>query len=542
MFQCPNCGSSLRFDIPSQMLTCDHCHSFHDPYSVSKDHDAEEQDMYDVTVFTCPQCGGQLMSTENSAAEFCSFCGAPTILSGRLSKEKRPGYIITFKKTKEDCKNAYAKYVRHAIFAPTELKDPQYLERFRGIYMPYWAYYITQNGELNMEGQKEYRKGDYIYKDIYHLGGRMDSYYKGLSYDASSSFSDSISESIAPFDVKGMKSFTPSFLSGFYADTADVESSVYESKAIHTANQHSYNTVADHPAFHKLQINTPSNEQSLSSAFNTKLMSTDSAMYPVWFLSYRNNDRVSYATVNGQTGKIAADLPVDIKKYLGGSLILALPIFLLLNLLFTIRPDKTLLFSSMLALISAALYVFELYQIKKKDSGEDDLGLMSKLKETDPDKLNKLKNRQNKYKEKKKLHIGFSFGAIGTIIQTIFYLVVIGAAFFSFSAEIISNKTIVNFILLAGTVVVSVKGLFISRTAGIKNNYWGLLCPILAIVISAIINVLHPVSDLFYYAGTILSYIATFLTLYSIIKKYNILASRKLPQFEKRGGEEYENH
>lgn len=75
MFECPNCGGNLRFDIPSQQLACDFCHTFHDPYAVTKDHDAVEQDMYDVTVFTCPQCGGELMSTENSAAEFCTFCG-----------------------------------------------------------------------------------------------------------------------------------------------------------------------------------------------------------------------------------------------------------------------------------------------------------------------------------------------------------------------------------------------------------------------------------------------------------------------------------
>ena len=35
-------------------------------------------------------------------------------------------------------------------------------------------------------------------------------------------FDDSISEAIAPYDVKNMNPFTPSMLSGFYADTADV--------------------------------------------------------------------------------------------------------------------------------------------------------------------------------------------------------------------------------------------------------------------------------------------------------------------------------
>ena len=55
------------------------------------------------------------------------------------------------------------------------------------------------------------------------------------------------------------------------------------------------------------------------------------ALLPVWFLSYRNGDRVSYAVVNGQTGKAAADLPVDGKRYLAGSLLLAVPLFFLLN-------------------------------------------------------------------------------------------------------------------------------------------------------------------------------------------------------------------
>lgn len=70
-----------------------------------------------------------------------------------------------------------------------------------------------------------------IYTDHYDITGDVDCYYKGLSYDASSSFDDGISEIIAPYDVKNMKEFTPSFLSGFYADTADVAADVYRMDA-----------------------------------------------------------------------------------------------------------------------------------------------------------------------------------------------------------------------------------------------------------------------------------------------------------------------
>lgn len=58
----------------------------------------------------CPNCGGEILSTDNTAANFCSFCGASTILTSRVSKQQRPGYIIPFSKTKEDCKQAYKKW------------------------------------------------------------------------------------------------------------------------------------------------------------------------------------------------------------------------------------------------------------------------------------------------------------------------------------------------------------------------------------------------------------------------------------------------
>lgn len=60
---------------------------------------------------------------------------------------------------------------------------------------------------------------------------------------------------------------------------------------------------------------------------STKVVAQDRTMFPVWFLSYRNKDRVAYATVNGQTGKVAADLPVSLMRYFIGSVILAIPIF-----------------------------------------------------------------------------------------------------------------------------------------------------------------------------------------------------------------------
>lgn len=435
MFACPNCGGNLKFNIQTQNLSCEHCLTQMDPYAFEdKEKDAIEQTEYDVTIFTCPQCGGEILSTDTSAAEFCSFCGASTILYSRLSKEKRPNYIIPFQKTKEDCKNAYSDMMKHAIFAPDELKNPKHIDSFRGIYMPYWAFYITQEGAFTLNGSKTKRRGDYIYTDHYALRGELDAYYKGLSYDASSSFDDNISEQIAPYDVKGMKSFTPAFLSGFYADTADVKPEKYEAEAKQTAFNNSVGAMyREFSGVNIAPITPPSTP-------TTQVKAVDSAMFPVWFMSYRNGDRVAYATVNGQTGKVVTDLPIDTKKYTIGSLILAIPIFILLNLLFTVTPSVLLIISMFLAVLCIVLFSMELGELSKKE----------------PD----------------------------------------------------------------------------------AKKFSGLIASILSIVVGAIILFLQPASDIFYYGASIISLAALFITIKDIIKNYNILATRRLPQFDRTGGDD----
>ncbi len=118
MFQCANCGGNLRFDIPTQKLLCDYCQSEYDCYDVSEHDNAGTSESYQVNVFTCPQCGGEIIGTDQSAAEFCSYCGSSVVLEKKLRDEKRPSKIIPFQKTKEDCKKAYTKELRRALFAP----------------------------------------------------------------------------------------------------------------------------------------------------------------------------------------------------------------------------------------------------------------------------------------------------------------------------------------------------------------------------------------------------------------------------------------
>lgn len=535
MYECPNCGGNLKFDIASQQLACAYCNAQYDPYSISKERDAEEDNSYDVTVFTCPQCAGEIYSTDNTAAGFCSFCGASTILDSRLQRERRPGYIIPFKKTKEDCKKAYSKQLRYAIFAPKALKNAKHIDSFRGIYMPYWVYYIKQKGNISLHGTTEQRQGDYIITSHYNLHAYLEAHYKGMSYDASSSFADNISEKIAPFDVKNMKEFAPAFLSGFYADVSDVESAVYEEAAKDVATDRTAKFVRKHPDMKRYHIEDK--EETLKSKFNTVTENVDTAMFPVWFLSYRNKDRVAYATVNGQTGKVVADLPVDIKKYLFGSLLLALPLFCLLNLLFTVTPSVLLTMVSLIAMLCVILHAVEMKQIVVKEGYEDDKGALAALakkRKREPFVVPQEKAETDQKKGKQKIDKkskNKKMDLVKGILYTILIVFVLQLLFLG------GNKIVTAVILLIS--VFFCKESFsrvkhIETKRGLSGSLWSML----AIIMGTVIVWWNPVSDLFYYAGAIVSLVAVFFTLLDLIQSYNILATRRLPQFDYQGGDD----
>ena len=537
MYNCPNCSGNLSFDIASQTLMCDYCKTQLDPYEYQKTQDAEENDMFGVTVFTCPQCGGEIMTTNVTAAGFCTYCGASTILDSRMSSEKRPAHIIPFSLTKEDCRKSYTSLVKKALFAPREFRNPEFLDRFRGIYIPYWVYNYSFGGDMNLTGTKSYRRGDYMITEHYNLYGEVEGDYKGLTHDASSSFDDNVASAIAPFEAARMKPFTPSFLCGFYADAPDVDSAVYEEDILDTISEDSINRLSGVSIYRNAGVTMPSTDDFKSklrgSSLNIRKEEPVCAYLPVWFLTYRNKDRVAYAVRNGSTGRLTADLPVDTRKYLLGSILLAVPLFGILAFLFTMTGQMVLTASSVLALISLVLYGTEISAISARDSRSGDKGFRS-----DPDHRTQA-GRDSGPKKK------FSLGSfIPRAAGMLWFLVVLIMFFFNMMSDtsFISDIGFTGFKIYGGISLAVLLGLLIYAYTSAKtemarkNLFLNSLGAILAVIASGVILIWNPVSDLWFYGGSILSAIGVCLTFIGIINKYNILATRPLPTFYDRKG------
>lgn len=537
MYECPNCSANLKYNISKQALFCEHCGTTMDPYSFHKESDAEENTSFGVTIFSCPQCGGELMTDDTTISTFCSFCGSSTILDSRVSMEKRPDYIIPFTMDEKDCKIAYSKMMRRAIFAPKELSDPEHIKKFRGIYMPYWVYSLRRVGSTFFHATRSTREGDYIHTEHYNLECDVNMEYNGITFDASSSFYDSLSNAIAPFQTKTAKPFHPAFLSGFYADTSDVDGYLYMNDACDIAWEDAIQEI------HKNSIFSSYEEPSDTDLKKSMPFSEDSVhldLFPVWFLSYQKNDRVTYAVVNGQNGRVAADLPVDKKKYILGSGLLTIPIFILLNIFFTIKPTTLLWLSILLAFICIIMANRHLANIMTRETFSDDKGIMGERCE-----ISSPRKRLSRTTIARILKPALSVLLYVSIpLLMLIPMLVVSDSPIENLVTVLPQFGRMYLLPLSVAIIVSLinaKKMVRKETRfiPIQKKLPYMKFPLISILLAVVILIWNPVHNLFYYIGVIVCMITLALTFMDLIELHNQLTTRRLPQLNKRGGDEY---
>ena len=95
-----------------------------------------------------------------------------------------------------------------------------------------------------------------------------------------------------------------------------------------------------------------------------------------------------------------------------------------------------------------------------------------------------------------------------------------------------ATYSILFFILASIGIIVHVNSKKKLKKIAIKASIPGSIFSCLSLVIGFVICAVNPASDLYYYGAVIVSLFSMFFTLMSMIKYYNILASRKLPQFD----------
>ena len=528
----------MVFDVSLQKLKCMHCGTEVPVKEYNDENRADESADADMTVYTCRSCGARLISPEPAAAAFCSYCGSQQILESKLNHYAAPEKIIPFAVTKDSCRDAFRSRLDTALYAPKEFRDPQFLERFRGIYIPYWRYEIGfENNPYQCKGTSSRRKGDYVYEKEYDLTAKLPEQYDGILYDASSNFDDTIAETIAPFEAGGIRPFRPGYLAGFYADSIDVKAETYEKEAVNAAADKAAEGMKK--AFGRkkedIEPELPDSSEKKAEAFGTYIRRKTQTLLPVWFLTWRKDDRVAYAVVNGQTGTILSDLPVDSRRFFLISFLTAAVLFVLMTLFVSMTAPTALLVSAVIAAAVSWIYCREIRSLHDHENHVFDKGYFIEGKETEltAKKADSIRKRRI---------VAADISAVAATI--LFILGVFLVIFLLIAGEAMAEMMpIVRAkagcaILLIPAVWCLVRTLSFSRHLETKSHIAEAFLCFLAVAAAFAITVWEPVEDWYYYAGCIFCLCCVFLTCLGMIRKYNLLSTRAIPVFfDRTGGE-----
>ncbi len=379
MIKCPNCTGELTFSPKDQEVVCQYCGSKFNPKELKarvkmageKKEKKEEKNQVEGKSYTCSQCGATLLTFDETAITFCSYCGSQAMIESKMMKINKPDFIIPFSKTKEQCEMAYKKKLSGAWFTPSYMKSDITIQKFRGIYIPYAIYKLEHHGQTSNKGSKySHRSGDYVYYDDYTILAYVDASYEGISYDLISKFYDKYSTAI-PYNFKKKEDFNPNYLIGYYADAGDVDSTTYDKDALKVTENDITKRLKSNSTFHKYGCSNPT--------MSLDVTERKTGMFPVYFLAIKNkeNERINYAIVNGQTGQVVADLPISFGKYVIGSLVLALIIFILIDNMITLTPTKVTFFSIAASLMSFIISNKQASQINNHENHINDKGYKS---------------------------------------------------------------------------------------------------------------------------------------------------------------------
>ena len=529
-FRCMNCNGHMVFDVTLQKMRCEHCDSVYDPSDfVLRDTSPEAGGKAYVTdegmaQFTCQNCAATLEATEDSMISICPYCGGQSMV-----KSASEGYdverIIPFQVTKERCMELYTNYAKEVRYLPKELKDPEFIQNFTGIYMPFFEY-DAEFGSIHVTGSKTVESNSsYDVINDYLITGEVEGTYpRGVVFDGSRYLDDETSARTLPYDYSYLRPFNPAYLSGFYADTSTVDPARYYEAAAIRAEEDMMGAVRPEVTSSTgIRVNE-------SSTVETQITGHHPVLYPMWFLTWRKDDRVAYAVINGQSGEVVSDLPLDFRSFAVGSAIAAVLVFLVMEFLFQPTPLVTSLVSLGAAFFMAlgirmgAQREFE-QQTHANDEGwsddEDTDGTTGKPKEK------KKRKRRRSGKE-----ILSSIGSIALFVFGIIFFFgrKLGSDLLNADLLISALRFIVPIVVIGYAFSVLARVLRWRKHFDHNDPMFAILALMATVALNTAVVFVSPVNDGWYYLGDAVCILGLVISAIGMIRTYNTSTTRPLPK------------
>jgi hypothetical protein len=225
----------------------------------------------------------------------------------------RPTALVAFKIQAEQLRPRAAEWLGKGWMHPSALKSGAVIDRFNGLYLSYWTFdaqvRAAWEAEVGYERTESYYDaGDKTWKTRIVIDWRSEQGEISLAVDdllvsGSTRASRRLLEQINPFDLNALQTYTPDLLAGWQAQAYDLTLPAAWEQGKETIREQAKNACyADIPTSHVRNFR-------MRADFGNETWRY--LLLPVYVAAYRFEEKVFQVMVNGQTGAIAGQKPVD---------------------------------------------------------------------------------------------------------------------------------------------------------------------------------------------------------------------------------------
>ena len=326
-YKCPCCDGGIEFHSGAQKMKCPYCDTEFDVDDVVAYQQAVTEDSGDdmtwqtepgqqwseeeaqgLRTYVCRTCAGEIVTDATTGATHCPYCGNPVVMKGQFEGDLKPDLVIPFKLDKKAAMEALKKHYKGKVLMPKAFKEENRIQQIKGVYVPFWLFEADADAHIRYKATRVrfWSDSNYDYTETRHYsvirGGNLG--FNWVPVDGSSKMADDLMESIEPFDISEAVDFQTAYLSGYMADRYDVTAE----ESVDRANQRVRNTTEG--AF----ANTVKGYTTcVPVSTNIRLQNGKAkyALYPVWLLNTTWKGENYTFAMNGQTGRLVGDLPMD---------------------------------------------------------------------------------------------------------------------------------------------------------------------------------------------------------------------------------------
>ncbi len=359
-YKCPSCGAPLKWEPNAGRIACEYCKgnfsveeveafnqelqakeavaeaeqaatagSGPDNASGPEESGPGESDQGQLKTYVCNSCGAELVTDASTSATFCYYCHSPLLLVDRLSGKFKPDRVIPFQISREKAQETFRAWASKKKYAPRGFSSDSQLEKMTGVYLPVWLAKV--NNSLDFQGQGRVTKRlDSQRESIetYDISRQGDLALDNLlqtAFTTGDKIKPEAFESIANFHWEDSVPFSPAYLSGYYAELWSVSPEEAGQAATQRSQDLAHNELlaALHAQYDSFNL--------ARDAVAAKLDNLDYVLAPAWALTFKFGQDTYLYVMNGQTGQIYGEVPLDKSRvWRSGGFIAAVILVLLL--------------------------------------------------------------------------------------------------------------------------------------------------------------------------------------------------------------------